>query len=206
MKMEKEVQKAMAKAKSSLDRIDDLEKLLEEQNKSLKQVVTAVNGSLGQLNRSLEETKEMLNAVIGILGPDQVHKEVEANRLLALQKQVEETKSSIVKALEAGDIVAAEVASDNSFVAGVELKADGTAIPPGWSFVPMQKIEEEFRLQLVGKGVGHKISTKEGGSFELLEIYDMAEKKVEPAIPVPAQATVDSVVVPAQENTAPAGV
>ncbi len=187
MGIEREVQKATARAKAGLDRLDDMDKQLSGLSESLKQIVMAVNGSLGQLNRGLEEYKEMLNAVIGILGPAQVQAEIEANRKAAIEKQVADTKASIASALEAGDIVRAEKASERSFVAGVETKADGTAIAPGWAFVPMQKIEEEFRVQLVGQGVGFKVATKEGGFFELLEIYEAVEK-LTPATEAPVEA------------------
>lgn len=191
MGLEKEVQKAMAKAKGSLERIDELAAQVLGHGESIKQVVMAVNGSMGQLNRQLEEYKEMLNAVIGILGPSQVQEEIEANRRDALLKQVEETKASIASALASGDVVQAEKTSEKSFVAGVETKADGTTIPPGWAFVPMGKIEEEYRTQLLGQGVGFKVATKEGGSFELLEIYEAVEKPVPatPADPLPLSPT-----------------
>lgn len=203
MGIEKEVQKAAARSKASLDRLDDLDKQVAGLGESLKQIVMAVNGSLGQLNRGLEEYKEMLNAVIGILGPAQVQAEIETNRKVALDKQVADTKASIASALESGDIVRAEKATEKSFVAGVETKADGTAIPPGWAFVPMQKIEEEFRKQLVGQGVGFKVVTKEGGHFELLEIYEAVEKAPEPAaeaapVAAPVAAT-EPAPTPAQE-------
>ncbi len=185
MSMEKEVQKATARAKASLDRLDDMAKEIgtlseqvQGQGNSIKQVVNAINGALGSLTKDFEETREMLNAVIGILGPSQVQAEIETNRKAALDKQVADTKASIASALEAGDIAKADKASEKSFVAGVETKADGTVIQPGWAFVPMTKIEEEFRKQLVGQGVGFKVVTKEGGAFELLEIYEAVEKPV----------------------------
>ncbi len=163
----------------------------------------AVNGSLGQLNRGLEEYKEMLNAVIGILGPAQVQAEIEVNRKAALDKQVADTKASIASALAGGDIIAVDKASEKSFVAGVETKADGSAIAPGWAFVPMQKIEEEFRTQLVGQGVGFKVATKEGGFFELLEIYEAVEKA--PELPAAPEAPAAAPEAPAAE-AAPAAV
>ncbi len=201
MGIEKEVQKASAKAKASLERLDDLEKIvaalnenLNGQGTSIKQIVQAVNGAIGKLSRDFEESREMLNAVIGILGPAQVQTEVENSRKIALDRQVAETKASIASALETGDIVKAEKASDKSFVAGVETKADGTVIAPGWAFVPMSKIEEEFRTQLVGQGIGFKVVTKEGGAFELLEIYEAVEKPVEAPVPVASTDTAPTAV------------
>ena len=190
MSAEKDMKAALSKAKGLGARLDDLEKQVEGQGKSLKQIAMAVNGAMGQQTRSLEEYKEMLNAVIGILGPQQVQTEIEAARAMALQLQVEETKASIAKALEAGEIVQAEFASEGSFVAGVETKADGTPIAPGWAFVPMMKIDDEYRAQLVGQGVGAKIATKDGGSFELLEIYNAVEKAIDadPSEAAPAAA------------------
>jgi len=196
MSVEKDVEKALTKAKGLTERLGELDKIQEEhtkqlkgQGESIKQIVMAVNGALGQQSRSLEEYKEMLNAVIGILGPQQVQAEIENARVMALQLQVEETKASIAKALEEGEVVRAEKASERSFVAGVETKPDGTAIPPGWAFVPMAKIEEEYRAQLVGQGVGFKITTKEGGFFELLEIYEAVEKPAEaPTTEAPPEA------------------
>jgi len=198
MGLSQEVQKVSARAKASLERIDDaekelqsqskrleaLEKALEAQNESVKQIVTAANATFSQLHRAVEVSNEMLNSVIGILGPAQVQDEIERNRKLALDNQVAESKAGIAKALESGDLVVAEKASEKSFVAGVEVKADGVAVPPGWAFVPMTKIEEEFRTQLIGQSVGFKVQTKEGGHFELLEIYEPVEKKAEAAAPV----------------------
>lgn len=193
MGMEREVQKAVQKAQGSLVRLDELEKRFDNQEanldnlavqikgqgESIKQIVSAVNGSLGQLNRGLEEYKEMLNAVIGILGPSQVQAEIESNRALAMQKQVDETRASIAEGLAKGEVIAAEIATEKSFVAGVETKADGTVIAPGWTFVPMTRIEEDYRKQLIGQKVGFKVATKEGGNFELLEIYEAVEKKAD---------------------------
>ncbi len=208
---ERQLQKVQQKAKAAFERIDDVEKTLggivesvNAQGKTLGQVITAINKGMGQLEQSLEEYKEMLNAVIGILGPAQVQAEIANNRKILAERQVAEVKEGIVGALAAGDIVPAQVTSEKSFVAGVECNADGTVVPPGWAFVPMSKIEEEFRKQLIGQPVGFKITTKVGGTFELLEIYEAVEKPVvaEEVAPVEAPAVVETEPV-AAEPTAP---
>ncbi len=197
---DRDISKMQAKAKASLERLDDLEKLisgkegLEDQvngiGESMKQVVMAVNGALGQLDQKIEEYKEMLNAVIGILGPTQVQTEIETNKRVALENQVAETKAGIAKALEAGELIRVDVASEKSLLAGQETKADGSLVPPGWAFVPMTKIKADFIAKLVGQPVGFEIPTDDGGTFKLLELYELVEKKEELSVVPPVVETV----------------
>lgn len=152
----------------------------------LHQLAMAANSSLNQIGQQNGENREMLDAVIQLVGVTEVQGVIEQNRLAAMKDAVEKTKANIDKAVVEGKLVKTDKIVEKTLIVGRETKEDGTELPPGMAFVQIEQVKEAFRAKLLGQGVGFKMETEAKGQFEVLDLYQPVPEK--PATPVAAEA------------------
>jgi hypothetical protein len=135
---------------------------------------------------------------VAILGPDVVTQKVmEANQ----ERQVAEmnqNKAQVQQLLDQGILVKAEKVSERSLLVGQETtkgteEKPAEVIFPGRQQLMFGQIRPDLKDKVLGATVGFQIDTPAGNVFTLQEIYDVTEKKADPA-PTPTA-----------EETAPTG-
>ncbi len=191
------------KATDAISRLDVLETELEEIRKGNLDTVMAVNQAFSQLSQKLDESREILDAVVGLIGAQAVQEAIQGTRLAQMVDAANATKANIAKALAEGKLVKTEVVTAKSLVVGRETKPDGTEIPPGYAAIRFSQVKEAFQTKLMGLKVGEALDTEAGGKFEVVELYE--EVVAAPAAPSPGSAIVEGEVVtpssPAAEST-----
>ena len=188
------------KAANLGERLDTLEAQVEDIQRTIPQLAMATNQALNQMNTSLNEVKEYLDVVIGLVGLEAVQAQLEENRMNRMKAAAEQTKANIAKALEEGTLAKAEKISDKSLIVGKEIKADGSEIPPGYAAVRFSQVKDDFKTKLLDQAVGFTMETDGGGKFEVLEVYEdvIKETKTEAAATEPIPATDDTSAAPAE--------
>lgn len=187
-------------AKDAFGRLTSLEKRVADVEQTISRVLMAVNQVIANLNKDVGDVAEKLEAVVSILGPDEVAQAVGELRAQALRDAAEKTKADIAKAVTEGKLLKAEAVTDEkSLIVGKEVQKDGTEVPPGYSAVRFLQLKPEYRTKLTGKKVGDVIETENGGNFTILELYEVVPPPAPEAAPAaPAAAA------PAQPAEAPA--
>lgn len=165
------------KANSAMERLDLMEASLGDLRNTYAGLAKGLNQVLSRLDNDMRLLREMLDTIIQIVGPEEVAKVLAENRLARMQAEADETRANIAKAMQEGNLVQASKVSARSLVVGRDLKPDGTEIPPGYLALPMPRIDQEYHPKLLDQGVGYIIDTKDGGKFEVLEIYDPVDQK-----------------------------
>lgn len=165
------------KANDAMSRLDSVESQVDDLRATQNQLVMGVNRALSKVDQDNQQAREMLDAVIQLMGPEEVTRVLAENRLARMVAEAEQTKAAIAKALESGDLVKADKISENTLVVGRDLKADGSEAPPGYTALPMPRIDKPFQDKLLGQTVGFSVDTKDGCKFEVRELYNPVEKK-----------------------------
>lgn len=199
------------KTANALDRLDELEK-------ALPNIVAGTNNALQNLQNQHQTVTEILDALIEILGPQNVQNIMAANRQKRAEDQAAAEKKGIEDALAKGQIKVAEVISEPTIIVGEEFNKEGVSNVPGRVQVSFLRVAKDFQDQIRGKGVGVSFDIPQtGGKFVVKEIYDVVppEQQPKPEVPAaaapeaapaeapaaaPAAATADAEVAPAAET------
>ena len=157
------------KTSNALERLDQVEK-------TVTNIVSAVNNSLGQVSGQLGGITEVLDAVVQTLGADTIQKVMTENRTAKAEAQSQAEESALKELLAKGDIAVAAKVSDKSIVVGRETNKDGSVRIPGRAQVAFARIDPNFQAAFLGQEVGFNLELPNGGKFEVLEIYEVVEK------------------------------
>jgi hypothetical protein len=158
--------------KSALERIEALES-------TLPQVISGVNQAFNNFDQNLSSMKELLEALVHLTGETQVQSVVESTRELRAKEQAAAMESAVKQAVQEGRLVPTETIGEKSLVVGKETKADGTVLGAGRTQLAFSSVKQEFREALSGKGVGFVMDLPEGAKFEVFEVYNFVDPKVE---------------------------
>jgi len=177
------------KTSNALERLDQVEK-------TVMNIVSAVNNSISQLGNQIGGVTEVLDAVVQTLGVETIQKIMSENRVAKAEAQAESEKAALAELLAKGDIKAVDKVSEKSIVVGRETDKDGTVRLPGRAQVAFARIDPNFQPQLLGQGPGFSLDLPNGGKFEVLEAYEVVEKAADAtpaaeALPVSAATTTD---------------
>lgn len=185
-------QRQLAKKTSdALERLDQVEK-------TVANIVGAVNNSLGQVSGQLGGITEVLDAVVQTLGADTIQKVMTENRTAKAEAQSAAEQAALKELLAKGDIKATEKVTEKSIVVGKETAADGTVRIPGRAQVAFSRIDPNFQASFLGQAVGFSLDLPTGGKFEVQEIYEVVEKADAPAeTPPPADTSAPAETAPA---------
>jgi len=190
------------KAANAMERLDALDTSVDDIQQAVQKLAMAASQALNQVNNSLGETRETLDAVIGLVGLEAVKAAIEGSRLERMTTAAEKARTAISEAVTAGTLKAGEKVTEGCLLVGRETRADGTEIPPGYASVHFEQIEEGYRKELLGQGVGGGVATKEGGRFEIISIYEnVAPAATAQAETAPAAIPASEVVVEAAPTT-----
>jgi ABC-type transporter Mla subunit MlaD len=163
---------ARAQAKNALDQLKELETRAKNQEETLIHVVRATEQVLQKQNQELSSLKEMVNALVGLVGPDEIAKAIDDNRIAAAEENAKQVQANIAKGLENKKLVKAEKVSEQSVIVGQETNADGSVLAPGYSAMSFSEIKPDFQTKLLGQPVGFAVETETGGKFTVTEIID----------------------------------
>lgn len=163
--------------KSLSDRLTTAEGNIDGLNQNVARALLGINQRFNEHNGRLITTEELVDALVDIQGREEVERLVDERRLERAEKLAAQEKGSLDQAISDGYVLAAEVAGEKSVIIGKYLASDGSVIPPGRAQLVMTGVQEQFRNQLLGKGVGTKLDLADGGKFELTEIYEVDDEK-----------------------------
>lgn len=163
-------QRVLAKRTSNaLERLDQVEK-------TIPQLISAINNSLGGLNQTVNAQGEVLEAVVSLLGKDVIEANIADRRLVRATEAMESEKAALEQLKEKGDLAVTEKVTEKSIIVGREFLADGTLRHPGRAQVAYMRVDPEFQGKLLDQAVGYVIELPKGGKFEIVELYEVVEK------------------------------
>lgn len=174
--------------KGALERIDELEKLIPN-------LLSSINEALLRVDNRVSELADVIEVIGDKIGKEEVLKLLQERREARDMDNAVKAQEALQKAVEAGVAVAVDTVSEKSLVVGVEYDKDGKAIPPARVQLMFTQIKPEVREKLAGNGPGTKVETPAGGTFEVLEVYNLVDQAAKtdqaptPAAPTPTAPT-----------------
>lgn len=156
-----------ARERNALQRIEQLEQ-------DLMNLAQGAQNGLNSLQTRINQSAEILDAVVGVLGKETVEAAVEQARAQVREDNAKAAKEALEAALKDGKLAAVPGdvgAGDKSILTGVEYDKDGKPVHPGYVQLAFASVKPEYQEKLRGKGVGFKFET-EVGSFEVTGVYD----------------------------------
>jgi hypothetical protein len=169
----------------------------------LPKLLGSVNDAFMRISTQQSELTEIVNALVALVGEEDVAKAVMEARMARVQQESDASKAALDKAVTEGKVVAIPAITDASIIVGVEKAKDGTVKHPGRAQIGFSKLLPDFQKMLLGQAVGFTVATPEGGTFEVQEIYEavpaLAETAPAATEPVAVPAVIEPVVAPAAE-------
>lgn len=165
-----------------LDRVKALEELTNGIAAFLQTEVLGLKQSVNGLKQSEANVVEILNAMMGVLdtsgalgsfGDGVFTKRVQAQ---LHNNRASKQKEMIEKAVADGMLVAVDRVTDKSLLVGKEVSNAGEVLNGGRSQVEYNQLTEEAKKAALNQGVGAVINGSDG-TFEVLEIYELAPQK-----------------------------
>ncbi len=173
---------ALKKTKNAVMRLENVEKRLLDVEDAFPRTISAVNEVMKNVDGGMKELFEMVEAVVDIMGPEKVASKVVEHRKKKTETSIQNQKDALEKALADGLIKEIESVTDISYVVGFETDGSGNPVAGGgYLQLPFPKYKEEVRAQILGKSKGFTIPTPNGGSFELLGVYELTDTAAEQA-------------------------
>jgi hypothetical protein len=158
-------------AADAMGRLTTLEGELEDVKGSLPRLAMGVQNITNKLSQDLYEVREYIDALIGLVGPEEVQKVIMDNRLTKSHADADASKANIAKKVEEGALAKAEKVTEESLVVGHEVKADGTVVEPGFASFAFSQVHPEFKTKLLGQSPGAVVELKDGHTFKVEEVY-----------------------------------
>ncbi len=153
----------------ALDRLNQLEK-------TLPNIISAVNNAFGRMDGQLNSQGEVLEAVVDLLGQDSVTLKIKEKRELKATAAMEQEKAALEELVKNGDVVKVEAITEKALIVGREYNPDGTVRHPGRAQVGFQRVDVQFQPSLSGQKAGFMFDLPNGGKFEVVEVYEVVEK------------------------------
>lgn len=181
--------------KGAMERIDELEKLVPN-------LITAINEAVSKLDARLNDLSEVVEVIGDKTGREEVVKLLGERREQRDRDNAAKAQEALQKAVEAGVAVAVETVEEKSLLVGVEYDTEGKPVPPARVQLMFNQIKPEVREKLLGKAPGTKVDTPSGGTFEVLEIFNIVDQTTVQATPAATQEPVPEAPPPAPEAVA----
>lgn len=159
---------------NALDRLDQVEK-------TLPNLISAINNSLGGLSQQLNSQGKVLEAVMQLLGRETVEttmKEIEDRRVT---ETMEAEKKALEELLAAGNLAKVEKVTEKSIIVGREYQPDGSLRHPGRAQVAFPRVDPQFQPKLKDQAAGFVMELPNGGKFEVVEVFEVVQKPDEEA-------------------------
>lgn len=172
------------RALSLRGRNQDNSNRLDALEKDIPNILSGVSEGFMKLSGQLNELTEIVNALVGLVGEEDVAKGVTEARIAKAQEQSDSAKAALEKAVAEGKFEASETINETSVLVGIEKTKDGTVIPPGRAQLQFGTLLPDFKEQLLGQKIGFTVTTPPGGSFEITGIWNEVKKPAAEAAPV----------------------
>jgi hypothetical protein len=147
-----------AAASNALHKIDSIEK-------QQAQIVFATNRAIGILQNQTSHMAEIQDAIVRILGEENVAKAVLESRTERAEAMDDSKKQDTVKKLEEGTLVSEDTIrapnggdDQGSMIESVDYDENGDRVAGSYNISFMSNIKPEFRDSLIGKSVGTEIA------------------------------------------------
>lgn len=155
---------AQKAARSAMQRVEQLENVV-------PQIIRATQQTQAQFSQAME----ILDAVVQTLGTDVVENAITENRRVRARATVADQIKDLEAKKATGERVVSDTVTENTTLVFSEADKDGKALDPDRTQLDFDTLIPQFKEELLLKGVGAKIVSPTGNTFELKEIY---EKKV----------------------------
>lgn len=172
-------------ARSASKRLDMLEN-------ALARSLVGVERRFGQQNNLLTQLQKILQAVVELVGADEVQAVVDRLAQEEAEAITQQGIKLLEKGLEGGYVTPAEVIDETSLLVGYEVDAAGEPVGTGRQQIPFTDISPDIQAELKGKGVGAVVKTPTGGTFEVKEVYSVDNEKARAVLTAAAQAAAQS--------------
>lgn len=211
-------QSVRAQARDLNTRVKDLEE-------AFPQFVFSTDRAVGTMQNQLSHNTEIQNALVALIGEEQVISKIEELRILAEIKKAENRRAQVTDALEKGKIEPEEtvravvfneeikdennparVVDPGSYVAFVEFDPEGVEVPYSYACVPLAKLKNvEHQKALTGQKTGFELPVEfklDGqsagtGKMVLLGVYKKNPNWKPPEAPKPEAAPAPVAAAPA---------
>ncbi len=153
--------------------------------RGLTERVEALEQQAAITSQVLPGLQETMSAVVALLGPEAIQKQIDTTRRERATANAEAAKAELKRALEAGEVVATEKVTGASIVVGRDVDPRGETIHPGYAQLHYRQIAPEFQDLIVGEGIGFEFETRNGCKFVVDAIFEPVppEKRVPPPPP-----------------------
>lgn len=158
--------------KSALERIEALEQ-------TVPQIVMGVNQAFNQQGQRQEQLAAIVEAVVELFGAETVDAKIREIADRKVLQNLAKAQEALKEGLEKGEVLKAETINEKSLVVGREIDKDGNPVFPGRVQLTFSAIKPAFQEKLKGQAAGFSVETENGSKFEVLEVYDVVEKKAE---------------------------
>jgi hypothetical protein len=171
---------AQKAARSAMQRVEQLEQIV-------PQIIRATQQTQAQFSQSIE----ILDAVVQILGPEAVEKAIAENRRERAKLTVADQLKKLEEDLASGALVKVDSITENSLIVFSESTPDGKPLDPDRTQLNFSTLVPQFKEELLLKGPGAKITSPNGNTFEVMEVYDVVPEDQRPK-PVEAPAAAEA--------------
>ena len=131
-----------------------------------------LNASLNDVAHILSANKPVLDAIVEILGTENVLNMARTLHVRTLRAQNEARMASMQKLIDSGAFVKVDEATADSVLLTEEVDAQGIVMEPGRTYDNIPAFPPEIAAQLIGAKVGATIDTTDGQKLTVLEIYN----------------------------------
>jgi hypothetical protein len=201
----------------------DLSARVSSMEEAMPQFMFATDRQIGVLQNQQSHSTEILNALVAIIGEEQVVGKIQELRILAEVKKAESRRARVLQALEEGKLepeetvrgvtvdAKGEVTDLGSLIALAEFDPEGREIPYSYACVPVGKmIKPEHQKAVAGQKAGFELEIEfeeDGkpvgkGKMVLLGIYKRKEQAAAAPVKTEAASPVESVNTEAGEDPA----
>ncbi len=154
---------------SAIERVEMLEN-------TLPTVVAEVNKALTNIDKSLARFQVILDALVEVVGPQQVQAAVDIANAKKEAERAEAAKQALEIAVKEGRLKAVTEVAPNTILVGKEVDKEGNQVGSRVQ-LSFKSIKPEFRDTLLGKSAGAVIDLPDG-KFEVQEVYELVEPPV----------------------------
>lgn len=158
-------------------RAEGLQEKVERLEEMVGQLMLGIQEQSKRTGNTLGYLAETSQAVVEIIGKDQVAALIEEKRLVRAQEVADKDKEGLEKAIAEGWVTSTDKVAADSFLVGKETLANGKLLGVGRQSVAFSSLAPEYQMELLGKTVGAVAKTPVGGTFEIQEIYTLDQAK-----------------------------
>jgi hypothetical protein len=151
--------------------------------------IKRLNASINDVAQILAANKPILDAVVEMLGTQNVVNMIREQHVRNLRAQNENRVAAMQKLIDTAAFVKIDVVDADSIILTEEADAQGEVLEPGRTFDHIPAFAPEVGAKLIGMRAGERIETQDGNVLTVLEVYGFNTNASQDATPVQASAT-----------------